>query len=265
MNMRPCALFCLGAAMAVASQAQTAAVLRERAPAPEDRILVQAWAEAETLISSPIAGQITHIPTRVGTRFNKGEVLVRFNCTENQARAEIAESELTVSTEAMEAKIRLQGMNAASEIEVTTAAAQVAKAQAQLNLSKYQVSQCTVPAPFAGYVVRTQGKPYQTTNVGQPLIEIISAGVPRLKLSASSKMFSRIKVGTPLRVTFDETGTTYNAVVSLVNARIDPVNQSFEMEGRIVGAATGLLPGMSGTAMLATPAPAQAAPAKAAP
>lgn len=249
----------------MASHAGVWAQPKDRVAAPEDRILVQAWAEAETVISSPIAGQIVSIPTRVGTRFNKGEVLVRFNCTENQARAEIAQSELTGATEAMEAKIRLQGMNAASEIEVTTAAAQVAKAQAQLNLTKYQVTQCEIPAPFAGYVVRTQGKPYQTATVGQPLIEIISAGVPKLKLSASSKLFSRMKVGTPLRVTIDETGVSYNAVVSLINARIDPVNQSFEMEARIVGGAASLLPGMSGTAVLGDqPAPA-AAPTTASP
>ena len=263
MNLRQCALACLGAAAVLTAQAQGMAQGKERPAAPEDRILVQAWAEAETVISSPIAGQIISIPTRVGTRFNKGEVLIRFNCTENQARAEIAESELTAATEAMEAKIRLQGMNAASEIEVTTAAAQVAKAQAQLNLTKYQVSQCTVTAPFSGFVVRTQGKPYQTTNVGQPLIEIISAGVPKLKLSASAKLFSPIKVGTPLRIPIDETGASYNATVSMVNARIDPVNQSFEMEGRIIGNAAGLLPGMSGTAVPAEAPAAPSAPAKA--
>lgn len=249
------------AALWLAVQPVAYSQTKDRATAPEDRILVQAWAEAETVISSPISGQILAVPTRVGTRFNKGEVLVRFNCTENQARAEIAQSELTAATEAMEAKIRLQGMNAASEIEVTTAAAQVAKAQAQLNLSKYQVGQCDIAAPFAGYVVRSQGKPYQTTTVGQPLIEIISAGVPKLKLIASSKLFTRLKAGTALRVTIDETGTAFNAVVSMVNARLDPVNQSFEMEGRIVGSAAGLLPGMSGTAVLTSvlPEPASAA------
>lgn len=258
MKSRQCAVLWVWATAVLTAQPMLAQT-RDRVSAPEERILVQAWAEAETVISSPIAGQIMSIPTRVGTRFSKGEVLVRFNCTENEARAEIAQSELTAATEAMEAKIRLQGMNAASEIEVTTAAAQVAKAKAQLNLSQYQVSQCNITAPFTGYLVRTQSKPYQTTNVGQPLIEIISAGVPKLKLSASSKLFSRIKVGSPLHVTIDETGASYSAVVSLINARIDPVNQAFEMEARIVGGAANLLPGMSGSAILSGSRPAAVA------
>lgn len=221
-----------------------------RTVAPEDRILVQAWAEMETVISSPIVGQISQIPSRVGIRFDKGEVILRFDCTENEAKAQIAQAELTAASETLEAKIRLKSLDAASEIEVTTAAALVAKADAQHKLSQYQAGQCQLPAPFAGYVVRVMGKPYQTTTVGQPLLEIISAGVPKLRVSASSKLFTRIRLGSPLRVTIDETGATYNAQVSLINARIDPVNQTFEMEARIQGAPTNLLPGMSGTAVL---------------
>lgn len=241
-------------ALGAAAQIPNAVPLSSaRAAAPEDRILVQAWAETETVISSPIIGLIQQIPTRVGQRFAKGEALVQFDCTENEAKAQIAQSELTAASEALEAKIRLKSMDAASEIEVTTAAAQVAKAEAQLKLSQYQVGQCKLVAPFAGHVVRVMGKPFQTTTVGQPLVEIISSGVPKLRVSASSKLFTKIRVGTPLKVTIDETGISYSAVVSLVNARIDPVNQTFELEARVQGAAASLLPGMSGTAVVALP------------
>jgi membrane fusion protein (multidrug efflux system) len=220
--------------------------------APEDRILVQAWAETETVISSPIVGLIKQIPSRLGTRFEKGDDLIQFECTENEAKAQIAQSDLTSATETLEAKIRLKSMDAASEIEVTTAAAQVAKADAQFKLAQHQVSQCKLPAPFSGYVVRVMGKPHQTATVGQQLIEIISAGTPKLRVSASSKLFTRIRVGTWLKVTIDETGLSYDAVVSMVNARIDPVNQTFEMEARLRMAGPNLLPGMSGTAVIAS-------------
>lgn len=222
--------------------------------APEDRILVQAWAETETVIASPMIGLVQQIPNRLGLRFEKDEPLVRFDCTENEARAVIAQAELTAASENLEAKIRLKGMDAASEIEVTTAAAQVAKADAQLSLTKYQVRQCVIRAPFDGYVVKVLGKPFQTATVGQPMLEIVSAGTPRLKVSADSKFFTRIRVGTPLKVTIKETGISYLARVTSVNARIDPVNQIFEMEARLQGSAAGLLPGMSGSAVIANAA-----------
>lgn len=235
--------------MWVAGLGFTAVAQAQTAP-PEERMLVQAWAETETVLASPMVGLVQQIPPRVGVRFAKGESLIRFDCTENEARAAIAQSELTAASENLEAKIRLKSLDAASDIEVTTAAAQVAKAEAQLRLSAFQVEQCTVKAPFAGFVVRIMGKPYQTTTVGQPMIEIISAGKPRLRVSADSKMFKRVRVGSTLRVTIQETGMNYQAVVSGINARIDPVNQTFEMEARVLGAGEGLLPGMSGSAEL---------------
>lgn len=218
--------------------------------APEDRILVQAWAETETVLASPMVGQVQKIPNRIGQHFSRGEELIRFECTENVARAAIAQSELIAASENMEAKIRLKSMDAAAEIEVTVAAAQVARAEAQLKLAQHQVQQCAVKAPFDGHVVKVMGKPFQTATLGQPLLEIISAGTPRLRVSADSKLFTRIRVGTPLRVSIKETGLSYPARVSAVNARIDPVNQTFEMEARVQGAASGLLPGMSGSAVI---------------
>lgn len=228
--------------------------------APEDRILVQAWAETETIISSPIIGQVLFIPASVGTRFSKNEVILRFDCTENDARLQIAESELTASNEALEAKLRLRALNAASDIEVTTAAAQVLRAEGQFKLSQHQAGQCRVSAPFDGYVVRILGKPFQTSTLGQPLLEIISSGVPRLRVSANSKLFPKIKMGSRLKVTIDETGKSYEAVVTAVNARIDPVNQTFEMEARVNEEAPDLLPGMSGTAILWNGQPSSASP-----
>lgn len=222
----------------------------QRSTAPEDRILVQVWAETETVLSSPIVGQITQIPAQIGVRFEKDDVILRFECTENEARAKIAQSELISANEALEAKIRLKAMRAASEIEVTTAAAQVAKAQAQLTLSNYQVGQCNLIAPFTGHVVRIMGKPFQTTTVGQPLLELISAGAPRLRISANSKLFPKIKNGVQLKIMIDETGKSYDATVTAVNARIDPINQIFEVEARVKGDAPDLLPGMSGVAIL---------------
>jgi RND family efflux transporter MFP subunit len=245
-----------------AQSAASSASPEPRLAAPEDRILVQTWAESEAVISSPIVGLIQHIPSRLGQRFEKGEPLLRFECTENEAKAQIAQAELSGAQENLEAKIRLKSLEAASELEVTLAAAQVAKAEGQHKLSQHQLTQCVLPAPFSGFVVRIMGKPFQTTTVGQPLLEVISAGVPKLRVSASSRLFKRFAVGTPMRVRIDETGQTYSAQVSLINARIDPVNQTFEMEARIEGAAPDLLPGMSGTAVIPAPPRVPSTPAR---
>ena len=56
------------------------------------------------------------------------------------------------------------------------------------------------------------------------------------------------QVGTQFDVTINETGRSYPATVSLINARVDAVAQTIELEARMVNAEPDLLAGMSGVA-----------------
>lgn len=229
-----------------------------KAQAAEHRILVQTSAERETTLSSPVTGRILRIHGPIGAHFGAGEVLVAFDCNEPQARARMAEAELTAAQDTLEAKIRLKALDSASDVEVAAAAAAASRAEAQLRLARYQVSQCVIAAPFSGHVVRVVGKAAQTVTPGQPLLEIVSAGKPKLRMKAQSRLMPQLPVGRRLEVNIEETGKHYVAVVTSVNARVDPVNQTIELEARFVDAAADLRPGMSGTALLlegeATPA-----------
>ena len=49
-------------------------------------------------------------------------------------------------------------------------------------------------------------------------------------------------------MSIDETGKTYSAKVTALNARVDAVAQTVELEGRIDGKPAELLAGMTGTA-----------------
>ena len=222
-----------------------------RALPPEERILVQAWADSETTLSSPMTGRITSIRSQMGGHFAQGDLLVGFECTEQEAKVRMAQAELNAASDTLEAKLRLKALESASDVEISAAAAAVNKAEAQLHLTRFQVTQCAVTAPFSGFVVRVAAKAHQTVTTGQPLLEIVSDAPPKLRVNAHSRLLSRIVVGTPLTVFIEETRRSYSASVSAVNARVDPVNQTIELEARLTQAASGLLPGMSGTAALA--------------
>ena len=57
-----------------------------------------------------------------------------------------------------------------------------------------------------------------------------------------------LREGTPFSVDIDETGQTYAAKVTAINARVDAVAQTVELEGRIEGKNPELLGGMTGVA-----------------
>jgi membrane fusion protein, multidrug efflux system len=238
--------FVLLAPASLQAQSATAAAPTE---APIRVLLV---AQREMTVVAQTVGQVKQLGGELGSAVNQGQTLVAFECGENEARLKMSEAELASAKQNHEAKLRLQKLDAAGEVEVALALAAVEKAKAQIDLSRVQLRQCVVPAPFGGRIVKLHVKQYQGVNVGQPLLEVVSAGPLKVKLNAPSRWISWLKQGSRFEVQIDETGRSYPAVVVAINGRVDPVSQSIELEGRINGTFNELLAGMSGNARFAS-------------
>lgn len=223
------------------------------APTPESpRVLL--IPDRETTIVSQMVGTVQKLGGELGSAFRAGAPLVRFNCNEQLARLNMARAEHESADEQYQAKRRLLALNAAGEVEVTLAQAAVSKARAQIDLSNAQLGLCTIGAPFAGRVSRLHVREHQGVNVGQPLLDIVSDGPLQVKLNAPSYWLAWMKKGTAFQVDIDETGRSYPATISAINARVDAVSQSIEIEGRVAGRFPELLAGMSGNARFSPPA-----------
>lgn len=231
------------------SQTEATASAVVTVPANEtNAIRVLLSAEQETTLSAQMVGHISKLNAQLGQRVKSGQLLVSFDCSEAAARLNMARAEYTSARETLKVKERLRKLNAAGEIEVTMATANADKGKAAIAISQAQLAQCTVKAPFTGHIVKVYAKQYQSVNVGAPLVELIVDGPLKLRLNVPSRWLRELKVGTPFDVSINETGRTYPATVSLINARVDAVAQTIELEARMDNAEPDLLAGMSGVA-----------------
>ena len=221
------------------------------APAPAgdaSAVRVLLAPELETTLVAPMVGRISALNASLGARVAKGRTIVSFDCSEAAARLQMAQAEYAGAKETLDVKNRLLKLEAAGESEVLLANAAADKANAAIRLSSAQVGQCTVVAPFTGRIVRVHVKTYQGVNVGSPLVEMVSEGPLKVRLNAPSRLLRTLRDGTPFSVEIDETGKTYQAKVTAINARVDAVAQTVELEGRIAGKNPELLSGMTGLA-----------------
>ena len=222
------------------------------APAPAgpnpQAIRVLLSPEVETLLSAQMLGRIAAVNGTLGSRVTRGQTLLSFDCSEPQARLRMVQAENNASRESLEVKQRLRKLDAAGDTEVLLAQAEFDRTKAAIGLTQVQLSQCSVKAPFSGHIVKLHVKTHQGVNIGGPLLEMISDGPLKLRLNVPSRWLRNIKVGTPFEVAIDETGKSYPAKVSAINARVDSVAQSIELEARIDGKPANLLAGMSGIA-----------------
>lgn len=213
-----------------------------------DPVRVLVLPSGETTLASPVPGRISMLHVGLGLPFREGAVLVTLDCQEPQARLGMASADLASATDQYEAKLRMQGLEQASDVEVSLAASAVAKAKAQIDLYKFQISQCTIRAPWSGNTAQLHVRSYMTVTAGQPLLDLVRSGVMYLKLNVPSNWVSALKMGQEFEVKIDETGNTYPAKVRRINSRIDPVSQTIELEATMLKIYPELLPGMSGFA-----------------
>lgn len=233
--------------LASALLALTAQAQPPRAADP-NAIRVLLAPELETTLAAQMVGRIATLNAALGARVGRGQTLVAFDCAEAEARLQMAQAEFAGAKETLDVKQQLMKLDAAGPSEVVLAQSQTQRAEAAIQLARAQRVQCTVPAPFAGRVVRVHVKPHQGVNIGMPLVELVSEGPLKLRLNAPSRLLRTLRVGTPFEVDIDETGKTYAAKVTAVNARVDAVAQTVELEGRLNAPAPELLAGMTGVA-----------------
>ena len=216
----------------------------------EDRdISVLVTSGDETTLSSQMAGKIKKVNYGLGDNVAAKAVLLEFDCEEQDAQLQSAEAEYRGARETHLTKLRLQALGAAGELEVTVAASAADKAKSQVTLRESQMAYCKVVAPFTGRLVKLKVKLAESVSLGQPLLDLVNPGSLKAQLYVPAAWLGWIRAGSQFSVKTAQDGKTYRARVSKLNARVEGVSQSLELEARFDGSTQGLLPGMVGTAV----------------
>jgi len=204
--------------------------------------------QLETVLVSQMMGHISELDASLGAEVKKGQTLIAFDCAEANARMRIAQAERDSAKENMAVKNNLLRLDAAGAFEVAIARAELRRADSTVELNRAQMQHCKVQAPFAGRVVKVHVKPFQGVNSGETLLELVSSGPLKIRLNVPSTLLRDVQLGSPFTVDINETGRSYAAKITAINARIDAVSHSVEMEGHLDEVIAELLPGMSGVA-----------------
>lgn len=209
--------------------------------------------EQEAVLSSQLNARILKLPKAEGERFCKGDTLVALDCQILKAELRKAQLDLEAAAETHAANLRLQEFGSVSELDVAVSSAKEKRAQAEVLLNQTKIEMCTITAPFSGRVVTRKANPFENVTPEDKLLEIIDDHKLKLHVLIPSSWLRWLKSGAVFTVLVDETGKKYTAKVTGTGARVNPVNQTLEVTGAIVGENPELLAGMSGTAVFDAP------------
>ena len=210
----------------------------------------QIKARQSTVISSEMNARIIHLKLRDGERFSEGETLVGFHCSLEEAQLNKAKAALEKAVKTNEVKQRLEELHSIGALELAVAKAEEGEARAELQVAQAVLSRCTIKAPFSGKVTDVAAKLYQTAKAGDSLMEILDDKNLEIEFMAPSNRLTSLAIGSHFQVTINETNKTYQAEITRLGGKVDPVSQTIKVYGRIVDKSADLLPGMSGAVEL---------------
>lgn len=213
------------------------------------RVVVRA--EEIAAISSELNARITHLPRREGDKFRKGDVIVAFDCRRLTAERDAAEAVMKGLDAAYQSQKRLLEYNAAGTAAVEQALYEHERARAELHGIELRLEACRIVAPFDGTVIEKSAQVHEIAQPNQALMKIVNETKLDLVMMIPSSWLPLIAAEPRVHVHIDETGQTLAARVVQSTGVIDPVSQSTRIIAELIGAAPGVLPGMSGTATFA--------------
>lgn len=222
-------------------------VLAEPPANPSDlHLRAQLKARQSTLISSEISARISQLKLHDGERFAAGQVLVGFHCNLEEAQLSKSQATLGKKLKTYEVNQQLEARRSIGALELSVSKAEAEEAKADLRITQAMLDRCVIHAPFAGKVAEVIARPYQSVRPGDPLLEILDDKDLEVEFMAPSRSMPNLTTGKRFRVTLDEVAKSYQAEITRIGGKVDPVSQTIKVYGRIIDKADELLPGMSG-------------------
>jgi RND family efflux transporter MFP subunit len=213
------------------------------------RIRTQLVSQHDVIVSSQVEGKIAQLPLREGDSFKRGQLLVGFDCEQYEAQLRKVEAIAAAADKTYEVNKRLGTLKSVGELDVEQAKAKAAEATADAAIVRATVDHCRISAPFSGRIAKRIAAQHEYVTAGKPLLQIVDSDNLELKLIVSSAWLKWLRAGSALQVHIEDLNVDYEASVTRLGARIDPVSRTVEISARIKGTHPELLPGMSGWAV----------------
>ena len=199
-------------------------------------------------IAAGMTGRLTSAPYKSGQYIGRGVTLAEFDC--NRQQAELKSKRAAHATQSLkhDNQAELLKMGAAGALDVSIARSERDQIAAEVSVLEIAIKDCTVFAPFTGFITARHIDAHETAQAGQPLYSINRAGTTEVSVIAPSNWARWVKKGAKFTFKVDETGESIAAKVQRLSAVVDPVSQTIEITARLNGKHKGR-PGMSGIAI----------------
>jgi RND family efflux transporter MFP subunit len=208
-----------------------------------------------------VEGTIDKFPVEIGDRVEKGQILflvrlVDYELRVRQALSAIRVAEATEQTyrvsveEAEREKLRMENLykegsateqmrdragteHARAVALLEQARATVLQARVGLDTARQALEDCTVAAPYAGFVTGKFREQGEYVRRGEVIVEIMDLSSLEAEVALPERYFESVSPGAPVPIEVGSVSMQVNGEVVAVNPKIDPQTRTFLIKVRV--------------------------------
>ncbi len=178
------------------------------------------------VISARISGHIIELPVALGSKVNKGDLLVKINAAEIsaqllQAKAQLAQADRNLTRERNLLKKGASTPETVKNMEDTHRIALAAVKEVQTMLDY-----ATITAPFTGIITRKSVNIGDLAAPGKPLLDIENESNFQVVANIPETMILKIHAGDDIPVSIPAAGLTFTGKVKEVSPAADPLSHT---------------------------------------
>jgi membrane fusion protein, multidrug efflux system len=182
------------------------------------------------LISPRISGQIVQLPVVLGSRVEKGDLLVRISAAETSARVLQARAQLEQVKRNLAREERLEQEQASTPETVKSLRDQARIAEAALQEAAGLLEYATIHAPFAGTITRKIASVGDLAAPGSVLLELENDRLLQVVAQVPERVMLKIRKGDLLSISLPAAGVTVTGKVAELATAADPVSRTAQVK-----------------------------------
>lgn len=188
----------------------------------------------QVVLKSSVVARVQRVSVEEAQRLEAGEPLVQLDAAVQEAVVRHAEAGKRQADLVLESVRKMESSRAATPLEVLRAQLDAEQAAATLALERERLSQYTLRAPFAGYVLRLQAREGSSVTEEDPVATFAELDALVAEFQLPADWYDAIAVGG--RYSFEAGPPVNSTITGQCQTRepaIDPASQTFRCVFRI--------------------------------
>lgn len=194
-------------------------------------------------LKSEIAGKVTAIHFREGTRVKTGDLLLQINDADLQAQMVRAKLNFQLAQDSESRQRQQLAIEAVSQEAYDTALNRLHTARAEVSLIEAQIAKTRITAPFSGTIGLRQVSEGAYVSAASPIAELVDYDPVKIEFAVPERYAARIRVGDRVRFHIQGQDQMYEAGIYAAEPRINQETRSVTLRARCPNPDGAILPG----------------------